>query len=96
MDPSKIDWGDSLGGFVTGAVTVLAGMFNWFGKKLREVHKRIDVVEGTIGGYAVHIGQQKEQHKANQQQFQDVKHDLNAINQKQDRQMEILLQINRK
>jgi len=96
MDPSKIDWGDGFGGFVTGILSSMLALFGWFGKKIREVHKRVDVVESSIGAFAVHVGRQQEQHEANQYRLNRIDDNLESIADKVDRQTELLMRINQK
>jgi len=93
IEPTKFDWGENVLSFLGGIVTTMLTLFTWFSHKLSGVHKRIDEVEAKASLYAVHIGVQQAQHLANQQRLDGIEDGLKAINAKQDRQTEILIDL---
>jgi hypothetical protein len=73
MDPSKIDWWDSLGGFILGVVGTITGLIGWFNKKVHSTHARISALENVritaleheARACAVHRAEQGQQHEEN-------------------------------
>ena len=94
LEHGKVDWSDVFSSFVVGVVSTIGALFAWFNRRFSSVHKRIDEVETKASLYAVHIGVQQAQHLANQQRLDGIEDGLRDIDVKQDKQMNILLEMN--
>lgn len=92
-DPTKWDWADAVSGAVMGVLGGMVSMLGWFSGKLGKVHDRIDAVHGKVHSHAVHIAELQANDLARVQRLERIEDGLDEINKKQDRQMEILMDI---
>jgi hypothetical protein len=99
-DPSKWDWADTLSGMLLGVVSGILSLFGWFSTKVGTVHDRIDAVHDRINivtqaasDQAASIKVLEAHHGAKLQRLDRIEGNLTAINEKQDRQMEILMDL---
>lgn len=99
-DPTKVDWADALAGGLMGLLTGMASVFGWFSGRIGKVHERIDTVHArintvtqTASDQAASIKVLEAHHDAKLQRLERIEDNLTAINEKQDRQMELLIDI---
>ena len=92
-DPAKWDWADAAGGVVMGVLGGLVSMFGWVSGKLVKVHDRIDSVHERVTTHASHIAVLQAQEVTKLQRMERIEDNLVAINEKQDRQMEVLMDL---
>ena len=92
-DPSKWDWADAIAGMLMGLISGLAGLFSWFSSRVNIVHERIDVMHEKTSAQASSIAVLEAHHEANLKFQGRIDDSLSAINDKQDRQMEILMDL---
>lgn len=76
-----------------GALSALAGLFGWFNGKLGKIHDRIDLVQERANAQASSIAVLEAHHGAKMERLERIEDNLAALNKKQDRQMEILLDL---
>lgn len=100
VEPSKWDWADTASGMLLGIVSGIVSLFGWFSRKVGTVHDRIDAVHERINlvkqsanDQASSIKVLEAHHDANLNRLARIEDNLSAINDKQDRQMEILIDI---
>ena len=92
-DPAKWDWADAASGVVMGVLGGMVSMFGWFSGKLGKVHDRIDSVHERVTANSSHIAVLQAQEVAKLQRMERIEDNLVAINEKQDRQMEVLMDL---
>lgn len=92
-DFSKWDVGDTLSGFLAGAFGGVVTMFGWFNSKLGKIHDRIDGLHGHVTQHASHIAVLQTQDAALIERLARIEEGLQENNKKQDRQMEILMDL---
>lgn len=92
-DPTKMDWADALLGALVGVVSGVASLFGWFNGKVSRVHDRINEVHEQAHQQAAHIAALNAHHQANLMFQSRIDENLAAIDEKQDRQMEILMDL---
>ena len=99
-DPTKVDWADAVAGGLMGLLTGMASVFGWFSGRLGKVHERIDTaharnntVTQAARDPASSINVLEAHHDAKLQRLERIEDNLTAINEKQDRQMELLIDI---
>jgi len=95
-DPTKWDWADSVSGAIMGVLTGVITMFGWFHRKLGKVHDRIDLAQSTAAKQATSIKVLEAHHGATMERLARIELNSQTINSKQDRQMEILLELERR
>jgi hypothetical protein len=79
MDPSKIDWWDSFGGFIVGVVGTITGLIGWFNKKVHATHIRINALEHEARECAVHRARQEEQHEENKRRLSSIEDGVSVL-----------------
>jgi len=92
-DPTKWDWADAILGAVVGMVSGVASLFGWFNGKVSRVHERINEVHDRTHDQAAQLAALNAHHQANLMFQGRIDENLAAINEKQDRQMEILMDL---
>ena len=92
-DPTKWDWADAVSGVFLGILSGILGLFSWFGGKVGKVHDRIDALHGRLNSHDSHIAVLQAQEVVKFQRMERIEDNLTAINEKQDRQMEILMDL---
>ncbi len=91
VDPTKWDWADAISGAVMGVLTAIVGLFGWFGRKIGTVHDRIDRLQERMGTQQSSIAVLEAHHDAKMERLASIEDHLAAIDEKQNRQIEILL-----
>jgi len=92
-DPTKWDWADAISGAAMGALTGVVSLFGWFGRKLSGIHKRIDEVQKHVHTHESNIAVLRAHHEANLNFQNRIDRTLQAVNDKQDAQMQILMEL---
>ena len=92
-DLSKWDWADTVGGIAIGMVSGIVTMVGWFGGKLSKVHERLNAVHARANEHAISIAVLETHHEAKIERLKHIESSVETINEKQDRQMEILMDI---
>lgn len=93
MNPDKWDWVDSLMGMMTGLVGGILSLFGWFHRQVSRTHERIDDLHERIGEHGTSIKVLEANHVAGLQRLDRIEEHITAISEKQDRQMEILVDL---
>lgn len=103
MEPSKWDWADSIGGFILGILGGIMSLFGWFSGRIGKVHDRINEVTGRVNENRDLMSQQNANIKvldahreASEQRLGYMENALQEINRKQDRQMEVLMELHKR
>ena len=96
-DPTKWDWGDALTGVLMGIISATAGLFGWFNGKVGKVEDRIDQRIDTLDEKMVDQARStailETHHESHIHRLNRIEDGLGAINEKQDWQMEILMDL---
>ncbi len=92
-DPTKWDWADTVSGIFLGILSGLLGLFGWFSGKVGKVHDRIDAVHKRLNSHDSNIAVLQAQEISRLHRMERIEDNLTAINEKQDRQMEILMDL---
>ena len=102
-DPTRWDMVDTLSGIILGVFAGIASLFGWFNGRIGKVHDRINEVNMRINANRDLMNQQAadiqvlEAHReASEQRFGRVDHMLTEINRKQDRQMDVLMELHKR
>lgn len=96
VEPSKWDWADALAGVAMGIITGILSLFSWFSGKVGLVHQRLDAMQDKVADHGTSIRVLEAQHHAKLQRLDRIEESVMSINEKQDRQMEILMDIRNK
>lgn len=96
VEPSKWDWADAVSGLVLGIVGGVATLYGWFSRKVDAMHGRISTVKQAVNDQAASIKVLEAHHDATLRRLSSIEENSSEINKKQDRQMEILLDIQRR
>ena len=92
-DPSRLDMADAAMGLVVGIVTGISSVVGWFSRKLGKVHDRIDRLHAVHADHATNIAVLQANGQANVERLDRIEDGLTSINEKQDRQMQILMEL---
>lgn len=92
-DPTRWEMADTVLGGVMAAASAIAGLFGWFGRKIGKVHDRIDALQERANEHASSIAVLEAHHEAKMQRLARIEDGLQALNEKNDRQMEILMDL---
>lgn len=95
VEPSKWDWADAVSGLVMGIVTGVMTLYSWFSHKVDAMHGRISTVKQVVNDQAASIKVLEAHHAATLHRLERIEDNSAVINEKQDRQMEILIDIQR-
>lgn len=96
VEPSKWDWADALSGLMLGIVSGILTLYGWFSRKVDAMHGRISTVKQTVNEQAASIKVLEANHEDALRRLSSIEKNSSEINRKQDRQMEILLDIQRR
>lgn len=95
-DPTKWDLADAAMGLVVGVVSGIASMAGWFSRKLGTVHDRIDRLHASHASHATSIAVLQANGQAITERLQRIEEGQSTINEKQDRKMEILVDLRKR
>lgn len=95
VEPSKWDWLDTASGLVLGIFGGVVTLYGWFSQKVDAMHGRLSTVKQAVNDQATSIKVLEAHHAATLHRLERIEDNSAAINEKQDRQMEILLDIRR-
>lgn len=96
MDSSRWEWLDSAAGAVAGVFTGVATFYGIFAKRMSDVDESIVKLKSTDAEQGMSIAILETHHTAKMQRLERMEDNLQAINEKQDRQMEILLDLSKR
>lgn len=107
MEQPKWEWMDTILGAVLGVFSAVATMTRWTGRRFKEVDEahgklrqdfdaKLNVLHGRVTPLMADVAELRAHHEAKMQRLVTIESSIREIDQKQDKQMQILYRLDGK
>ncbi len=104
MEQPKWEWMDTILGAVLGVFSAVATMTGWTGRRFKEVDEahgqlrkdidaKLNVLHGRVTPLMADVAELRTHHEAKMQRLATIEQSIQAIDRKQDKQMQILYRL---